>query len=248
MGLAWFRFYAELNDFLLPDSRGKRMKRRFDTTGPVKDLIESFGVPHTEVDLVLINGGPAAFSTPVRDGDSVSVYPAFHSLDISSVTRVRPAPPAAFRFVLDVHLGRLAAYLRMLGFDTTYRNSASDRELAGLAQREDAILVTRDRYLLMRSEVVRGYWVRSSNPKSQLLELSVRFDLASSMKPFTRCMSCNGSLEIVAPESVRQSLPPRVREKREFRRCSACGKVYWEGTHHDRMTRMLEWLRVNARH
>jgi uncharacterized protein len=246
VGVAWFRFYAELNDLLPPDGRGKRTERRFDTTGPVKDLIESCGVPHTEVDLVLINGEPAAFSRPVRDGDYISVYPAFQSLDISSVTQVRPAPPAALRFVLDVHLGRLAAYLRMLGFDTMYSNSAADRELAFLARCEDAILVTRDRYLLMRSEVLHGYWVRSSHPKNQLLELSVRFNLVSSMKPFTRCMSCNGSLGIVAPESVLQNLPPKVREKREFRRCSACGKVYWEGTHHDRMTRMLEWLKANV--
>jgi uncharacterized protein len=199
VGLSWVRFYAELNDSLPPGGRGKRTECRFHTVGPVKDLIEGCGVPHTEVDLVLINGEPARFSTPVHDGDSISVYPVFQSLDISSVTPVRPAPPAALRFVLDVHLGRLAAYLRMLGFDTTYSNSASDPELAGLTRSRDATLVTRDRYLLMRSGVVRGYFVRSSNPRNQLLELAARFNLLSSMRPFTRCMSCNGSLENVAP-------------------------------------------------
>ena len=247
MSVARFRFYAELNDFLPQDSQGRPAERRFDTVAPVKDLIEGFGVPHTEVDLVLIDGEPAPFSSLVRDGDYVSVYPVFRSLDVSSVTRLRPSPPAAPRFVLDVHLGRLAAYLRMLGFDAMYSNSASDRELAFLTRCEDAILVTRDRYLLMRSEVVRGYWVRSTNPKSQLLELSDRFNLLSSMRPFTRCMSCNGSLEPVSRQSLLESLPPKVLEKREFSRCSTCGKVYWQGTHHDRMTRMLDWLKKTGR-
>jgi hypothetical protein len=130
MATARFRFYAELNDFLLPEMRGRDLNRRFDESGSVKDFIESFGVPHTEVDLVLVNGEPVGFSYRLRNGDAVSVYPVFESFDIASVSRVRAAPLRELRFTLDVHLGRLAAYLRMAGFDAEYANHASDAALA----------------------------------------------------------------------------------------------------------------------
>lgn len=246
MAAAGFRFYGELNDFLSPDSRGKQAKRHFDVIGPVKDLIESFGVPHTEVDLILINGEPVGFAHSVRDGDRVSVYPVFKSLDISSVSQVRPAAPRTLRFVLDVHLGRLAAYLRMAGFDALYQNHASDSELVAVAVREQRVLLTRDRYLLMRSDLDRGYWIRSPDPKQQLMEVVRRFDLVRCMQPFTRCMKCNGALERVSRDSVWDRLPARVREKDEYHLCSGCGAVYWEGTHHARMKETLEWVKANA--
>src|SRR5262249_34614102 len=135
MGTATFRFYAELNDFLPQQSRAKPIIRRFDVSGPVKDFIESFGVPHTEVDLVLVNGESARFSHILRDGDYVSIFPVFESFDIARVSLVRPAPLRNLRFVLDVHLARLAAYLRMSGFDALQPQGASDCELAEIVSR-----------------------------------------------------------------------------------------------------------------
>jgi len=246
VGTAWFRFYAELNDFLTPDGQGKQHRRHFDVIGPVKDFIESYGVPHTEVDLVLINGESAAFSHPVRDGDRVSVYPWFKTLDVSAITLVRPPAPPVLQFVLDVHLGRLAAYLRMAGFDSLYHNAASDSELAATAVSEGRVLLTRDRYLLMRAEIDRGYWIRSTDPKQQLLEVVRRFLLTSHIRPFTRCMKCNSALEPISRESVIDRLPPGVRHKVEFRLCSSCGRVYWEGTHYTRMNKILQWVKANA--
>ena len=246
MSAARFRFYADLNDFLPEESRGKELTRYFSVSGSVKDFVESFGVPHTEVDLVLANGKPVDFSYRVCDGDRVGGYPVFESLDISSVSRVRPAPLRALRFVLDVHVGRLAAYLRMAGFDALYGNQASDAELAGIVVREGRVLLTRDRYLLMRTAVDRGYWVRSSEPKQQLLEVVKRFDLAGSMRPFTRCLNCNTSLEEVSRESVLERLPPKVMDKDTFRICPTCQRVYWEGSHHKRMSIMLRWVKVNV--
>jgi len=243
MSAARFRFYAELNDFLPNESRGKELARRFDVSGSVKDFVESFGVPHTEIDLVLANGNPVDFSYPVRDGDLVSVYPVFESLDISSVSRVRAVPLRALRFLLDVHLGRLAAYLRMAGFDALYDNQAPDAELAGIVAREGRVLLTRDRYLLMRTEVDRGYWVRSAEPRQQLLEVVTRFDLAGSMRPFTRCLKCNRTLEEASRESVVERLPPRITED-GFRVCPACQRVYWKGSHHARMDRLLGWVKA----
>lgn len=233
-----------MNDFLQPESRGRELERRFDASAPVKDLIESFGVPHTEVDLILVNAEPAGFAQRIEDGDRVSVYPVFESFDIAPVSRVRPSPLRELRFVLDVHLGRLAAYLRMAGFDALYRNDAGDPELAEISQRERRVLLTRDRYLLMRSQVDRGYWVRSSVPKEQLVEVLKRFQLARTVRPFTRCLVCNAELETVEPDSVRELLPPGAREQRELSRCTRCNRIYWEGSHHARMRRVLEEARA----
>ena len=241
MPAARFRFYAELNDFLPPENRGGPLERRFEVSGSVKDWIESFGVPHTEVELVLANGEPVEFSYQVSDGDAISVYPVFESFDLSPVRRVRPEPLRDLKFVLDVHLGRLAAYMRMAGFDAAYRNNASDPELAEIVWNHRRVLLTRDRYLLMRSRVDRGYWVRSMEPKQQLVEVLHRFQLAGCMHPFTRCLCCNGELLPVSREDVRDHLPERVRERQQFRRCATCGQVYWEGTHHARMQKLLEW-------
>jgi hypothetical protein len=182
----------------------------------------------------------------VRDGDRVSVYPVFESLDISSVSRVRPAPLRALRFLLDVHVGRLAAYLRMAGFDALYSNQADDAELAGIVAREGRVLLTRDRYLLMRTAVERGYWVRSTQPKQQLLEVVKRFDLAASMRPFTRCLSCNTLLEDASRETILDRLPPKILEKDAFRVCPGCQRVYWEGSHYERMSKLLGWVKANV--
>jgi uncharacterized protein with PIN domain len=246
MSAAWFRFYAELNDFLPDERRGKELRRYFSVSGSVKDFIECFGVPHTEVDLVLVNGHPVDFSYPVHDGDRVSVYPVFESLDITSVSHVRPAPLRGLSFVLDVHLGRLAAYLRMAGFDALYGNKASDAELAGIVMREGRVLLTRDRYLLMRTAVDRGYWVRSTEPKQQLLEVIRRFDLAGSMRPFTRCLACNTLLEKASRESVSERLPPRIMDRDVFRLCPSCQRVYSEGSHDERMSQLLRWVQANV--
>jgi uncharacterized protein with PIN domain len=246
MSVASFRFYAELNDFLSDKEESREQVRQFDVGGSVKDFIESFGVPHTEVDLVLVNGHPVDFSYTVRDGDRVSVYPVFESLDISSVSRVRREPLRDLRFVADVHLGRLAAYLRLAGFDVRYGNSASDAELARVVAREGRVLLTRDRYLLMRAEVSRGYWVRSTEPRQQLLEVVKRFDLGGSMRPFTRCLKCGTALQEAGWEAVRERVPPGVRGRNAFRLCPICQRVYWEGSHYVRMRKLLEWVRAEA--
>jgi uncharacterized protein len=247
VSVARFRFYAELNDFLPRESRTSELLRYFDVSGSVKDFIEGFGVPHTEVDLVLANGSAVGFSYLVQDGDFVSVYPVFESLDISSVSQVRPAPLRALRFVLDVHLGRLAAYLRMAGFDALYENHADDARLAEVVARERRVMLTRDRYLLMRAHVDRGYWIRSGEPRQQLVEVLNRFDLAGAMRPFTRCLRYNTVLRETDRDTVRKFLPVGVAEKNAFHSCPTCQRVYWEGSHYARMAKMLQWVKSNLR-
>jgi uncharacterized protein with PIN domain len=237
------RFYGELNDHLAPQQRYQTLVREFFVAGSVKDVLESFGVPHTEVELVLINGESSDFARLVQDGDRVALYPVFESLDITPELRVRPQALRETKFVLDVHLGRLAAYLRMLGFDTVYRNCATDAELVRISAAQERILLTRDRGLLKHSAVTRGYWLRETDSRRQAAETVRRFDLARSLRPFTRCMACNELLRPVAKAEVHGRVPPPVEERHEeFHECPVCRRVYWEGSHYRRMRRWIEEL------
>jgi uncharacterized protein len=244
---AIFRFYAELNDHLPPGVQYRPVEKRLLLPASVKDMIESFGVPHTEVDLVLVNGESSDLSRLVRNGDRVAVYPVFDSLDITPVLRLRPQPLRDPRFVLDVHLGRLASYLRMLGFDTVYSNCASDPELVAISVQQGRILLTRDRGLLKHSAVTRGYWPRETDSRRQVEEVVKRFDLGRSLRPFTRCMVCNGLLIAVAKAEIERLAPQRILEWcDEFQRCPGCGRVYWEGSHYRRMKFWIEQLEATA--
>jgi hypothetical protein len=236
-----FRFYAELNDFLPPARRGVTFPYPLEAPAAVKDLIEAAGVPHTEVDLILANGRSVGFDYPVQDGDRISVYPVFESLDITPILRVRPEPLRRTRFVLDTHLGKLAAYLRLMGFDALYRNDFSDEELADTAQSEHRIVLTKDRGLLKRSQVTHGYCVRATDPQQQLVEVFRRFDLHGAARPFTRCLRCNGLLHPVPKESVADLIPPGTAERYEaYAQCEACGQVYWPGSHHRRLQQLVD--------
>lgn len=240
---AYFRFYAELNDHLPPTEQYRTLERSFYVSGTVMDMIESFGVPHTEVELVTANGESVDFGYAVRDGDRIGVYPMFESIDITPELRVRREPLRDSKFVLDVHLGKLAAYLRMLGFDVLYRSCFSDAELARISSEQRRILLTRDRGLLKHASVTHGYWLRNTDSRKQAAEIVQRFDLQRHMRPFTRCMACNGLLSTVAKQEILSLVPKRVAEiYNEFKRCPECGRVYWEGTHHQRMVRFVQEL------
>jgi uncharacterized protein with PIN domain/sulfur carrier protein ThiS len=202
MNSADFRFYAELNDFLLPERRQVAFRIQFNDRVTVKHLVESLGVPHSEIDLILVNGDSVDFAHIVSNGDFVSVYPVFESIDIGAVGRLRPNPLRKTRFVLDTHLGQLATYLRLLGFDTLYRNDFEDPELAKISSGQRRILLTKDRGLLKRSLVTHGYCVREIDPKLQILEVIRRFDLREDIRPFRRCLKCNGMLESVEKEEI----------------------------------------------
>lgn len=240
---AHFRFYAELNDLLPPARRGVTFDVAFRGGPSVKDLVESLGVPHTEIDLILVDGEPVDFAWIVRDATRVSVYPVFESIDIAPLARLRPEPLREVRLVLDVHLGRLARHLRMLGLDARWTNDASDEEIARVAAAERRIVLTRDTGLLKRRSVTHGYRVRASDPRRQLAEVVERLDLVRAVAPFRRCLRCNVLLEPVRKEDVVDALPPRVRSAHDtFRRCPSCRRVYWAGSHHRRMARLVAEL------
>ncbi|WP_137725919.1 Mut7-C RNAse domain-containing protein [Prescottella subtropica] len=225
-----FRFYGELNDFLRPLLRRRTVVHVFDGTPSVKDRIEAFGVPHTEVDLILVDGGVVGFGRRLCGGERVAVYPTFQAFD--GLPRLRPPPPE--RFVLDVHLGALARYLRLLGIDCAYTNDAPDDVLVALSRTEYRVLLTRDVGLLRRSAVVHGGFVHETDPRRQLREVLDRFRLADRLAPLTRCARCNGILEAATP--ARGDVPESVRgEQVRFRRCPDCDRFYWPGGHVTRL-------------
>src|SRR6185295_18498704 len=206
------RFYEELNDFLAPQRRKVTFTHELTRRTSVKDLIESFGVPHTEVEIILANGESVDFSYIVQPGDHISVYPMFESLDVTPLIRLRDKPLRDPRFVIDANLGRLARYLRLLGFDVIYRNNFTDREVAQIAQQEHRIVLTRDRALLQHKIITHGYFVRADKPREQVREILARLQLHSVLHPFTRCLRCNGELEDVDKEAVLGQLEPKTRK------------------------------------
>jgi uncharacterized protein len=244
---ARFRFYAELNDHLPLCDQYRVVEKRFFVPASVKDMIESFGVPHTEVDLVLVNGDSSDFSHLIHNGDRVAVYPVFESIDIAPVLRLRPQPLREPKFVLDVHLGRLAGYLRMLGFDAVYLNRLDDRELVQISCRQRRVLLTRDRGVLKHSAVTHGYWLRETESRRQAAEIVSRFDLTRSLRPFTRCIVCNQPLRDASIAEVCNRVPSKIMEWcTVFRECTGCRRVYWEGSHYQRMRHWIEELTASA--
>lgn len=242
-GTATFRFYEELNDFLPNPERKRDRWYRFEGSPSIKNAIEAQGIPHTEVDLILVNGDSVGFDYRLREGDRVSVYPVFESLDISTLTRLRPEPFREPRFVADANLGKLARRLRLLGFDTLYRNDLADAEIVEMAARDKRIVITRDRMLLHHSAVERGYWVRSDVPAEQAAEVVRRFDLKGRVRPLSRCARCNAPVVRVEKSEVLHCLPPETAHGHElFHRCMGCGQLYWDGAHSGRLTKMLEQM------
>ncbi len=237
----YFRFYEELNDFLPEEKRKVRFEHIYIDRASVKDIIESLGVPHTEVDLILVNGKTVGFDYLINDGNDISVYPVFESLDITNVQHLRPKPLRVPKFIADVHLGKLTRYLRMMGFDVLYKNDFDDDEIVNLSLTETRAILTKDRGVLKRSEVTHGYWIRSTKVKEQVIEVIKRFDLINIIKEFSRCITCNSVLKLISKNEIIDDLPPKVSKSQiEFSRCPACQKNYWKGTHYQKMLSFIQ--------
>lgn len=238
---AEFRFYEELNDFLPPGRRRVSFMHVFHGSPAVRDVIQAIGVPHSAVDLLLVDGRSVGFEHRLQGGERVAVYPVFERLDISPLLHLRSQPLRRTRFILDVHLGRLARYLRMLGFDSAWRRNYSDVEIIDQARLEHRIILTRDIGILKQKRVTHGYWLRNTRPGKQLAEVVEALDLQGQTRPFTRCMECNGLIRPLAPEDLAGRIDPEIRDRFEsFWECAACSRVYWQGSHWWRMLRLVE--------
>jgi uncharacterized protein with PIN domain len=240
---ARFRFYEQLNNFLPPTRRKKEFQAPLADQATVKQAIEALGVPHTEVELILVDGCSVDFAHRLRGGERIAVYPKFETLDITPLLRVRPAPMREPRFVADAHLGGLARLLRLAGFDTLFENDYADDVLVSLAIDQGRIILSRDRELLKRRKITHGCYVRALNPSLQFSEIVERLELNSRMRPFSRCLVCNGSLHPIRKASVIDRLPPAVAlHHEEFSGCDGCGRIYWAGSHWRRMRAIITSL------
>ncbi|HYX17681.1 MAG TPA: Mut7-C RNAse domain-containing protein, partial [Nostoc sp.] len=223
MAIAYFFFHGELNHFLPRHHKQVKISHFFEERASIKDIIESLGVPHPEVAFINVNGEYVNFSYIVSDEDTINVYPISARSTIIPSISVMPELLSIIRFVLDIHLGKLATSLRLLGFDTLYRNDYEDEKLAQISYSQGRILLTRDKGLLMRSLVTYGYYVRNTNPQQQILEVLQRYDLFKLVSPFKRCLRCNGLLEPVDKQSIVDKLPETVQlQVDKFQHCQDC--------------------------
>jgi len=234
---ATFRFYEELNDFLPNEKRKRDFQAFFRPKSTVKDVIVSMGVPHAEVDLILVNGASVDFACPLEGGEHISVYPVFESLDIRHCKNLGSKPLRHLRFVTDTHLGRLSRYLRLLGFDTVYYNDFNPWGLIEVSIRQARVLLTRSRRVLKHKVITRGILVREVDPRMQLKAIFQRLDLHAEARPFSRCLCCNGLVRPISKQEVAHRLSSRVRAGHQaFFLCSSCNRVYWQGTHFKQMS------------
>ena len=243
-----FRFYEELKDFLPKDRKRQPFSVSLSESQPVKHAIESLGIPHTEVDLILVNSNPVDFTYKLKNNDYVSVYPVFETFDIAGITSLRKTGLRDPKFIIDVHLGKLAKYLRFLGFDTLYENNMEDSEIISISKNNNRIIITRDSGILKNAAVTHGYFVRSQKPKEQLAEVIRRFNLESLIDPFTRCSECNGNIKETAKDSNINELDPQTKKYyNKFYQCTKCRKIFWQGTHYQRLNDFFENLRFTCK-
>lgn len=237
---ASFEFFKSLNDFLSPVNKNKPFKYNFYGTPSIKDAIEAIGIPHTEVDVIIVKGLPVDFFYKLHNDDMVEVYPVDSNPVFSKSYSLTPGLNYPLAFVADVHLGKLAKALRILGFDTDYQNDYSDKSVVEIAEKSDRIVLTRDVGLLKHKLIKWGYWLRSQMVEKQLKEVVSRYNLLPEVLLFKRCLSCNGRIEEVAKEAVSEKLPPKTNQYfNKFFQCASCKKVYWKGSHYENMLQMV---------
>lgn len=237
------RLYAELNDRLPAAQRQHDLEILLPAPLDIRALLTKLGLSPDAVELVLVNGASSSLDHPVRDGDRVSLYPTFEAFDVTPLLQLRHAALRRIAFVADAHLGRLARYLRLLGFDTLFENDPGDEALARISAEEGRVLLSRDRGLLRRPAVTHGVWVPTVRPREQLRYVLERLDLFRLLRPFTRCTVCNGSLTVADKRTLSDEVPSRVRVVFEdFWRCSDCGRIYWEGSHYERLSHLVDQM------
>ena len=243
LSLATFRFFGNLKKLLKRRYDEEPVTYRFREHPGIKDAIEAMGVPHTEVNVIMVNGRAARFDYQLDHLDTVGIYPIDVAVPEPATAHLCPPPPEPVAFVLDVHLGKLARRLRLLGFDAQYRNDYSDAEILQESDEQNRIILTRDRGILKHRRVVHGYLVRSGAVDEQVVEIISRYRLHDRLRPWSRCLACNGLLENVEKSEIDHRLEPKTRLYFErFRRCRDFGHIYWQGTNVEKLDRWLDNL------
>jgi uncharacterized protein with PIN domain len=238
-----FRFYEELNDYLPEELRKGWIESSAEPGTSVGEKISSFEIPLGEIDLILVNQQSESFDYILQEEDRISVYPVFESFDISEISKLRDKPLRVVTFICDVHLGRLCKYLRMLGFDTSYSNNYTPGQIIDISNLEKRIILSKSIQLIRHKEVTRAYWVRSSEPLEQLIDLIYGLDILKWANPLTRCLNCNSMLETVEKEDVIDRLEERTAKYyTAFFRCPVCDQIYWKGSHYESMMEFIHQI------
>jgi len=242
-------FQNYLKELLKKAQRGPSpLVHQFDRKASIKDVVESLGIPHPVIGSLVVNGLEVDFDYILRDSDTVEVRPLTPPLDPCAPTLLRPQALGKIAFIVDVNAGKLALYLRMLGFDTLYGNDLRDSKLAAIARDQERILLTRDVSLLKRKIITHGYLLRENTPRKQLADIVRLYDLGSRIKPLTRCIPCNGLLVPVDKEEIMDRLEPLTKKYyHSFRICEACGRIYWPGTHHEKIHAFIDEILAAVR-
>jgi uncharacterized protein with PIN domain len=243
MAKGTFRFYEELNDFLPKHRRKTTFGAEFRGKRSIKDMIEALGVPHTEIDLILVDGKSVDFNYILQNGDRVSVYPVFETLNIADVTLLRKIPLRRNKFIADINLGRIVKYMRVLGFDIYYDSLLSNREIIEISKRENRIILTKSRKLLKFKDVTHGIFIRPGTTTEQIRRIIDYLDIKDNIKPFSRCLRCNTLLKTVLKEKILDRIPPKTKELcDEYVQCQFCDKIYWKGTHFINMKKVVRQI------
>jgi len=238
-----FRFYEELNDFLPKHRRKTDFEAKFKGKRSIKDMIEALGVPHTEIDLILVNGNSVDFNYILQDEDRVSVYPVFESLNITDVTLLRKIPLRRNKFIADINLGDIVKYMRILGLDLYYDPLLSTREIIEISKRENRVILTKSRKFLKFKDVSHGIFIRPGTTTEQIRRIIDCLDIKDKIKPFSRCLRCNTLLNIVLKEKILDRIPPKTKEFcDEYVQCQSCDKIYWKGTHFINMKKAVRQI------
>ncbi len=240
----YLRFYEELNDFIPKHLSKKILEKELLLSTTVKDLVESFNVPHTEVDLILVNGQSVSFDYKIADQDRVSIYPVFESFDISSIQHLQKKPLRNPCFFAEKYLWKLTRQLRLLGINTICDDALNNYQIIDRIVTNNEILLTRSTKQLMHNKVTRGYCIRSDKPFEQTVEVIKRFDLKRLMQPFSRCMLCNGHIYAISKQDVQQYLEPNtILFYDDYFKCKDCKQIYWKGSHYQQLQKFVN--RVN---
>lgn len=241
MPKATFRFYEELNDFLPRHRRKTDFEVEIKGKRSIKDMIEALGVPHTEIDLILVKGESVDFTYILQEGDRISVYPVFESLNIGNVSRLRKLPLRKTKFIADINLGHIVKYMRLLGFDVRFDTLLSNRQIIVISRKENRIVLTRSRNLLRFKDITHGIFIHPGTTEEQVRGIIDFLDIMDNVKPFSRCLRCNSPLKTIPNESIIERIPPKTRVLcDEYSYCKPCEKIYWKGTHFTKMKRMVD--------
>ena len=204
-------------------------------------MIEALGVPHTEIDFILVNEKSVDFTYILQDGDRISVYPVFESLNIEDVTRLRKLPLRKTKFIADINLGHIVKYMRILGFDVCFDPLLSPRQIIEVSKKENRIVLTKSKNLLKFKDITHGIFIRPGTTEEQVKGIIDFLDIKDNVKPFSRCLRCNNLLRSISKESIIDRIPPKTKVFcDEYSYCKPCDKIYWKGTHFIKMKRVID--------